>query len=91
MTNKITSNISAAQQAVSKLTGITKELKTPSVSFSGSTVSSMTKGKKVNAQVLTDLTNLANCIWKQAEKFPQLAEKIEQRDQQDAGQFGGTK
>ncbi len=49
----------------------------------------MTKGKQVNAQVLTNLTDLANCVWKQAEKFPQIAEKIAYRDQQSAEQFRG--
>ncbi|EHS2295106.1 hypothetical protein [Enterococcus sp. DIV0774] len=89
MEGKIVSSTSSAQSAVSKLTGINERLEAPKVTFSGSTVSGMTKGKQVNAQVLTNLTDLANCVWKQAEKFPQIAEKIAYRDQQSAEQFSG--
>ncbi|EKZ0210413.1 hypothetical protein QRK64_002269 [Enterococcus faecalis] len=89
MEGKIVSSTSSAQSAVSKLIGINERLEAPKVTFSGSTVSGMTKGKQVNAQVLTNLTDLTNCVWKQAEKFPQIAEKIAYRDQQSAEQFRG--
>lgn len=89
MEGKIVSSMSSAQRAVSKLTGITENLQASKVTFSGSDVAGMTKGKQVNAQVLTQLTDLANCVWQQAEKFPQIAEKIAYRDQQSAEKFRG--
>ena len=58
MEGKIVSSTSSAQTAVSKLIGINERLEAPKVTFSGSTVSGMTKGKQVNAQVLTNLTDL---------------------------------
>ena|GEM_PF-1463224 len=76
MEGKIVSSTSSAQTAVSKLIGINERLEAPKVTFSGSTVSGMTKGKQVNAQVLTNLTDLTNCVWKQAEKFPQMQKKL---------------
>ncbi|MGL4696701.1 hypothetical protein [Enterococcus larvae] len=90
MSKNIVSSTGAAQQAVSKLTGKDLSGNGQVVSFSGSDVASMTDGLIVANQLISDVSNLAECVWSQASKFPQIAETLANKDNQAAHQFGGT-
>ena len=89
MGGKIASSTTAAQHAVSKLTGKNVDLSSPAITFSGSTVTSMTDGLLVANQLVSDVGKLAECVWSQAEKFPQIAETLTYKDSQAAHQMGG--
>ena len=90
MTGKIASSTAAAQNAVTKLTGKNVDLSKKAISFSGSTVSSMTDGLTITNQIVGEVSSLAECVWSQAEKFPQIAEMMEYQDRQAAHQIGGV-
>lgn len=87
MGEKIASSTTAAQNAVSKLSGKNVNLSKQAIAFSGSTVTSMTNGLEVANQLVGEVGSLAEAIWAQAEKFPQIAETIAYKDQQ-IGQLG---
>lgn len=90
MTEKIASSTTAAQNAISKLTGKDVILSKKAIAFSGSTVTSMTDGLTIANQLVGEVGILAECIWSQAEKFPQIAEKMAYQDQQAADRMGGA-
>jgi molecular chaperone DnaK (HSP70) len=87
-TGKISSNTITASEAISKLTGIdVSHSQNQQVTFSSSSVPAMLNGKKAANQVVADIAKLADCVLKQANKFPELAEAIVVRDQVDAQQI----
>ncbi|MBP2097993.1 hypothetical protein [Enterococcus rivorum] len=70
---KIASDISAASGAVAGIESVAVS-KGKQVSFGKSTISSMKQGKEVNNQLLTNLSELVECVKKQSQKFPEIAE-----------------
>lgn len=85
---KIASNIGAAQGAVLGVKGVSIEGNTV-VTMGQSNVTSMTDGATVANQILTNLSQLVECVKTQADKFPQIAEIIAIRDSQVEFKAGG--
>ena len=81
MVEKIASNEAVAQSAVSSISkvSIPKGKKT---SLSQSTVPSMKTGVEVSNQLLSNLGKLVKSVQTQADKFPQLAKVMAERDRQ---------
>ena len=59
------------------------------VDLKSSTAHGMQKGQEFCNRMVRDLSKLTECVKKQAKKFPDLAQVIENRDTQDAKQLGG--
>lgn len=86
------SDINVAQDAVSKFCGVdTGSFKGSKISIGSSNIGSIKKGANVSKEMLTDLSDLATCIKKQADKFKDLATIIQARDTQDRNRFSGGK
>lgn len=90
MAEKIASSVAAAQNAVIKLVGKNMDLSSKSISFSGSSVQSMADGLTIANQLVSEVGSLAECVWNQAEKFPQIAEVMASKDSQIADEIGGA-
>lgn len=84
MTGKIQSNTVEAQGAISELTGLQGISSFKTVEFGESNVQSMLSGKTLANGLMNDISKITSCVLTQANKFPELAERIEQRDSQDA-------
>lgn len=84
MTGKIQSNTVDAQGAISELTGLQGISNFRTVEFGESNVQSMLSGKTLANELMNDISKITSCVLTQANKFPELAERIEQRDSQDA-------
>lgn len=92
MGQAIKSDIGTATDAVSKFWGVdTGNFKGGNISIGASNISSIKKGAEVSKEMLVDLSKLATCIKKQADKFSDLAKVIQARDSQDSKQFSGGK
>ncbi|MHC5251585.1 hypothetical protein ACYRFS_08080 [Listeria kieliensis] len=78
---KIASNTSSAQEAVSGVKGVSVEVG-EQVSLEKSNLLGMKTGEKINNQLLPDLIDLVECVQKQSEKFPKIAELMALQDSQ---------
>ena len=85
-TGKISSNTVDAQEAIAELTGIdASSFQNQKVELSYSSgVSGMEAMKNVTNQMLDSISDLVTATLRQANKFPELAYRIEERDQSDA-------
>ncbi|GHU39006.1 hypothetical protein FACS1894192_11830 [Bacilli bacterium] len=83
-TGEIKSSTVEAQSAISELTGLQNQSSFKTVEFGSSNVSSMITGKTLANELMTDISKITSCVLTQANKFPELAERIEMRDKQDA-------
>ncbi|WP_293873157.1 TIGR04197 family type VII secretion effector [Streptococcus sp. A12] len=83
---KIKSSTIEAQSAISELIGLdVSEKANKQVKFSYSSgIVGMENGKKVTNQMLEAVGNFSEAVLIQANKFPQIAEKIEKRDVEQA-------
>ncbi|GAB7391634.1 TIGR04197 family type VII secretion effector [Lactococcus garvieae] len=81
---KIKSSAVDAQNAISELTGLKGITTSKTVDFGESTVSSMLNGKQLANSLMGDVSQVISCVLTQANKFPELAQSIEERDNQDA-------
>jgi hypothetical protein len=86
---KLSSNIGAAQDAVSGFTEIDLGGGGQQVSLGSSNISSMHDGAKVANKVLKSISDLVSAVKKQANNVTALATEIEERDHRDAGSWGG--
>ncbi|MCL2113277.1 MAG: TIGR04197 family type VII secretion effector [Streptococcaceae bacterium] len=84
MTGKIQSNTVEAQGAISELTGLKGMGSFKTVEFGESNITSMMSGKTLANELMKDISKITSCVLTQANKFPELAERIEARDKQDA-------
>ncbi|MGX7420716.1 hypothetical protein ACWOFR_18240 [Carnobacterium gallinarum] len=78
---KIASNIDVANKAVAGVKSVILN-KGQQVTLRKSTVLSMKTGTEVNNQLLSDLSQLVECVSTQSEKFPKIAELIALQDSQ---------
>lgn len=83
-TGIIKSNTVDAQGAISELTGLQGISSFKTVEFGESNVQSMLSGKTLANELMNDISKITSCVQTQANKFPELAKQIEQRDSQDA-------
>jgi hypothetical protein len=72
---QIASETEAASKSVSEIKTISLNQGTQ-VTLSKSNISSMTIGTEINNQLLTDLSQLINCVKEQSQQFPKIAELI---------------
>ena len=87
-TGKIKSNTVDAQESIAELVGIDASgLANQSVNFGSSNVPSMIAGKNLSNQLMNDVSKVVSCVLAQANKFPELAYAIEERDRADAERF----
>lgn len=84
MAGKIRSNIVDAQDGIAALTGLKDMSSFKTVDFGESNVQSMLSGKQLANDLMNDLSKITSCVLIQANKFPELAQRIELRDSQDA-------
>ena len=84
----IASNEGVAQSAVSSISKVSI-LKGKKTSLSQSTVPSMKTGVEVSNQLLSNLEELVKSVQTQADKFPQLAKVMAERDRQQTFNAGG--
>lgn len=83
---KISSNYDVVVSAVSGFSQINNS-KGQQFSLGQSNVAGMKQAVEISNSIITDLTKLETVVKEQANKFPQLASLIEQRDQQDSTDF----
>ncbi|MEI5993271.1 hypothetical protein [Candidatus Enterococcus mansonii] len=69
---KIASDIGSASGAVSGINAVSVN-KGSQVSLGKSNISSMKKGAEVTNQLLSDLSQLIDCVKEQGQKFPKIA------------------
>ena len=87
-TGKIKSNTVDAQSAISELTGISAtNFANQSVDFNSSNISSMLAGQTLSNQLMNQTSKVVSCGLSQANKFPELARAIEERDIADSQRF----
>lgn len=87
--SRISSDVMTAQEAISKLTGVVASgIQNEQLEFAGSNIPCMKAGKKLNNQILKDVSELVTCIQNQADKVEGLAQAIEYRDKIDANSWG---
>ncbi|GAB2021047.1 hypothetical protein RyT2_01290 [Pseudolactococcus yaeyamensis] len=87
-TGKIKSSTVDAQSAISELTGISAtNFANQSVDFSSSNISSMLAGQTLANQLMNQTSKVVSCVLSQANKFPELAHAIEERDIADSQRF----
>ncbi|MDR0299024.1 MAG: TIGR04197 family type VII secretion effector [Streptococcaceae bacterium] len=85
---KINSNTVDAQEAITELVGIDASgLSNQSVNFGSSNVPSMLAGQTLSNQLMSDVSKVVACVLAQANKFPELAKAIEERDRADGQRF----
>ena len=85
----IRSNTVAAQAAIKQLTGVNATSFTnQTVEIGESNITAMKTGQLVNNQMMEDVSKFVEAVLKQAQKFPDLAARIEAHDQQDARDWG---
>jgi hypothetical protein len=78
---KISSSTEIASSVITGVTSIVLQ-KGEQVSLGKSTITSIKTGIEVNNQLLSDLSQLINCVQTQSEKFPEIAEMIAIKDSQ---------
>lgn len=69
----IASDVGAATTATSGIKSVSVN-KGTQVSLGKSNINSMTNGTEVNNQLLSDLSQLIDCVKEQSQKFPKIAE-----------------
>ncbi|EQB23416.1 TIGR04197 family type VII secretion effector [Streptococcus equi subsp. zooepidemicus] len=86
MSDTITSSPVAASAAVSELVDVdTSRTHQQSVAFSVTKgIAGMEKGRQVSNQLLQAVSDFSQAVLIQANKFPQLAAKLEKRDLEEA-------
>lgn len=86
MSGTIKSSPVAAASAISELVGVdTSTVQNQSVDFSyTSGISGMESGRQVSNQMLQAVSNFSQAVLIQANKFPQIAAKLEKRDIEEA-------
>ncbi|HEK9981231.1 hypothetical protein [Streptococcus equi] len=86
MSDTITSSPVAASAAISELVGVdTSRVQQQSVAFSVTKgIAGMEKGRQVSNQLLQAVSDFSQAVLIQANKFPQLAAKLEKRDLEEA-------
>ncbi|ACG62646.1 TPA: TIGR04197 family type VII secretion effector [Streptococcus equi subsp. zooepidemicus] len=90
MSDTITSSPVAASAAISELVGVdTSRVQQQSVAFSVTKgIAGMEKGRQVSNQLLQAVSDFSQAVLIQANKFPQLAAKLEKRDLEEATRWG---
>ena len=84
-TGQIKSSTVDAQSAISELTGISAtNFANQSVDFSSS---NMLAGQTLANQLMNQTSKVVSCVLSQANKFPELAHVIEERDIADSQRF----
>lgn len=79
----IKSNTVDAQDAISELTGV-QVSNFQTIELGESNVDSMKNGTKMANELMGNVSKVVACVLAQANKFPELAHSIEERDIQDA-------
>ncbi|PZL77178.1 hypothetical protein [Enterococcus plantarum] len=69
----IASDVGAATRATTGINAVSVN-KGTHVSLGKSNISSMKKGTEVTNQLLSDLSQLVDCVKEQSQKFPKIAE-----------------
>ena len=82
MAGKISSDLGSANAAVSQFN--TGNFSSQHFSLGESNIMGMKNAEKISNSIIGDLSKLESGIKKQADKYPKLAEIIEERDKQDA-------
>lgn len=77
--SKIASNLGTATSVISGISGVSVN-RGQQVTLSKSNITSMTKGTEINNQLLTNLSELADCVKVQSQKFPKIAEIMAMED-----------
>ncbi|HEL0667770.1 TPA: TIGR04197 family type VII secretion effector [Streptococcus equi subsp. zooepidemicus] len=90
MSDTITSSPVAASAAISELVGVdTSRVHQQSVAFSVTKgIAGMEKGRQVSNQLLQAVSDFSQAVLIQANKFPQLAAKLEKRDLEEVTRWG---
>lgn len=78
---KIASNIGTASSSITGVNNLSVN-RGQQVTLGKSNIASMKTGMTVNNQLMTNLTQLVNCVQQQSQKFPKIAEMIAIRDSQ---------
>ena len=87
-TGKINSNTVDAQAAIAELVGLNaNSFANQSVEFGGSNVPSMIAGQGLANQLMNNTSKVVSCVLSQANKFPELAYAIEERDIVESQRF----
>lgn len=87
--SRISSDSMAAQNAVSKLTGLEgSALQNEKVEFAGSDIPCMQAGQSLTNQMLASVGEFVGSVEAQANKIKGLAQKIEHDDQADSQSWG---
>lgn len=86
MSGMIKSNTISTSAAISDLVGVdTSTVQNQSVDFSyTSGISGMESGRQVSNQMLQAVSDFSQAVLIQANKFPQIAAKLEKRDIEEA-------
>lgn len=86
----IKSSIINAKEAIAELTGVdVSDQKNMLIEFSYSSgIAGMEKGKELTNNMLQAVSNFSEAVLIQANKFPQIAIKIEERDLEQAKRWG---
>lgn len=85
---KIKSNTVDAQEAISELVGVDASgFTNQSVEFGSSDVPSMLAGQRLTNSLMSDISKVVECVLAQANKFPELANAIGERDMADRSRF----
>lgn len=87
---KLSSNIGAAQDAVSGFVDVDLDRNGQYVTLSSSTVASMNDGANVANKLLKNVLQLVSAVKGQADNVTALAAEIEERDDRDAGSWENT-
>ncbi|KRC47196.1 hypothetical protein ASE16_17860 [Leifsonia sp. Root227] len=87
---KLSSNIGAAQDAVSGFAVVDLDRNGQHVTLSSSTVASMSDGANVANKLLKSVLQLVSAVKGQADNVTALAAEIEERDDRDAGSWENT-
>jgi 1-aminocyclopropane-1-carboxylate deaminase/D-cysteine desulfhydrase-like pyridoxal-dependent ACC family enzyme len=87
-TGKINSNTVDAQAAIAELVGLNaNSFANQSVDFGASNVPSMLAGQGLANQLMNNTSKVVSCVLSQANKFPELAYAIEERDIVESQRF----
>ncbi|WEV74434.1 hypothetical protein OZX74_02520 [Bifidobacterium sp. ESL0798] len=79
---EIKSGAVEAQEAIGELTGLdASRFANQSVTMGSATVASMKAGASLCNALMGDVSDVVSCVLSQANKFPQIAHVIEERDE----------
>lgn len=89
---QIKSSTVVATSAIQELVGLdASKLQNNQVEFGyTSGISGMGNARQTANQMLQAVSEFSSAVLKQANKFPELAQKIEKRDVEDAKRWGGN-